>query len=188
MTRVKDIMTREVISVSPSLSIRDAMSLLSSRHISGVPVVVGSQIVGVVTSNDLMALAAELPGGSGERRDSVELDAPAPRDEDYSGLEMEPSGAFFTELWEDAGMDVAMRFAGATGTDWTVLDEHTVEEAMTRAPICSVPANTTLPDAAEFMRLHGIHRVLVTDAGRFVGIATSTDIANAVAAHQVGEE
>ena len=119
MTRVKDIMTREVISVSPTLSIRDAMSLLSSRHISGVPVVVGTEVVGVVTSNDLMALAAELPGESGERRDQVELDAPAPRDEDYSGLEMEPPGAFFTDLWEDAGTDVAMRFAGATGTDWT---------------------------------------------------------------------
>jgi CBS-domain-containing membrane protein len=54
MTRLRDIMTREVVSVS-DVSIRDAMGLLSSRHI-GVPVVAGHDIVNVVTSTDLMAL------------------------------------------------------------------------------------------------------------------------------------
>ncbi len=56
---------------------------------------------------------------------------------------------------------------------------------MTRSPICSVPANTTLPAAAEFMRRHAIHRVLVTDEDRLVGIVTATDIANAVAEHKL---
>ena len=187
MTMMKDIMTRRVISVSPHLSIRDAMSLLTSRHISGAPVVVGTEIVGVVTSNDLMAFAAELPGESGGRPYQLELEASTPRDEDYSGVETEPPGAFFMDLWEGDGTDVVMRFTKAAGTDCSTLDEHTVEEAMTRPPICSVPANTTLPDAAEVMRLRGIHRVLVTDAGRVVGIATATDIANAVGRAQ-GEE
>lgn len=186
MTRLRDIMTREVVSVAPDLSIRDAMSLLSSRHISGAPVVAGKDIVGVVTSNDLMAFAAELPGAPMERPDTG-LEELAPRGEDNPDMEVEPPGTFFTELWEDADADVSLRLTGLNGAEWSVLDEHTVEEAMTRAPVCAVPADTTLPAAAEYMRLHGIHRVLVTDEGRFVGIATATDIANAVAAHQLKE-
>ena len=187
MTKVKDIMTRRVISVSPNLSIRDAMSLLTSRHISGVPVVVGTEIVGVVTSNDLMALVAELPSESAGRPFQLELEPPTPADQDHSGMETEAPGAFFMDLCKDAGAEIVMRFTKATGAECNALDEHTVQEAMTRPPICSVPADTTLPDAAEFMRLRGIHRVLVTDTGRFVGIATSTDIANAVAAFKVEE-
>ena len=188
MTRLRDIMTREVVSVSPDLSIRDAMSLLSTRHISGVPVVIGKDIVGVVTSNDLMAFASELPGAPTEQAERVEFGETPIRDEDESEMELEPPGAFFTELWDNAGADVTVRFAGISGAEWNVLDEHTVEEAMTRAPICSVPGDTTLPAAAEFMRLHGIHRVLVTEEeGKFVGIVTATDIANAVGSHKVRE-
>jgi CBS domain-containing protein len=37
------------------------------------------------------------------------------------------------------------------------------------------------------MRSHSIHRVFVTERGRFVGIVTSTDIANAVASHKLRE-
>lgn len=187
MIRLRDIMTREVISVSPDLSIRDAMSLLSSRHISGVPVVEGSTVVGVVTSNDLMAFAAELPGSPSERLENEDYREAQPRKVDSPDVDTEPPAQFFTELWDDAGADVTVRFASVNAAEWNVLDEHTVEEAMTRAPICSVPADTTLPAAAQFMRLHGIHRVLITDDGKFVGIVTATDIANAVAEHKTHE-
>ena len=186
MIRLRDIMTREVISVSPDLSIRDAMSILSSRHISGAPVVVGKEIVGVVTSNDLMAFAAELPGAPTQRaEEDVEYGEVRTRDTDEQDVDVEPLGTFFTEMWDDVGADTTIRFAGINGAEWNVLEEHTVEEAMTRAPICAVPADTTLPAAAEFMRVHSIHRVLVTDEGRFVGIVTATDIANAVAEHKL---
>lgn len=187
MTRLRDIMTREVISVSPDLSIRDAMSLLSSRHISGVPVVEGSTVVGVVTSNDLMAFAAELPGSPTERIDNEDYREGRSRNLESPDIDPEPPSHFFTELWEDAGADVTVRFANVNAAEWNVLDEHTVEEAMTRAPICSVPADTSLPATAQFMRLHAIHRVLVTDDGKFVGIVTATDIANAVAEHKTHE-
>jgi CBS domain-containing protein len=187
MTRLRDIMTREVISVSPDLSIRDAMSLLSSRHISGVPVVDGTSVVGLVTSTDLMAFAAELPGSPRER---VENDPPQDgesrtRNLDSPDVDAEPAANFFTELWDDAGADVTVRFASMNAAEWNVLDEHTVEEAMTRAPICSVPSDTTIPAVAEFLLRHSIHRVLVTEGGKFVGIVTSTDIANSVAEHKL---
>jgi CBS domain-containing protein len=187
MTRVRDIMTREVVSVSPDLSIRDAMGLLSSRHISGVPVVAGSDIIGVVTSNDLMAFAAELSNAPAERDNQLPPEELPESDKKHRDMELESLGAFFTELWEEAEADVALRFANVSGPSLDSLDVHTVDEAMTRTPIYSVPSDSTLPAAAEFMRTHGIHRVFVTEKGKFVGIVTSTDIANAVASHKVRE-
>ena len=60
MLRLRDIMTTDVLSVSPETSVREAMELLTRRHVSGAPVVAGGKIVGVVTGNDLMMLASAL--------------------------------------------------------------------------------------------------------------------------------
>ncbi len=187
MTRLRDIMTREVVSVSPDVSIRDAMGLLSSRHISGVPVVVGHDIVGVITSTDLMAFAAELSDTPAERDDRVPLEELPASDRKHPDIEFEPLGRFFTELWEESDADLTERFANVFAPSLDAIDVHTVDEAMTRAPIYSVPADSTLPTAAEFMRSHSIHRVFITEEGKLVGIVTSTDIANAVASHKVRE-
>jgi len=44
---------RDPITVTPDSSIRDVMQLVRARNISGVPVVDGEQLVGIVTSRDL---------------------------------------------------------------------------------------------------------------------------------------
>ena len=66
----------------------------------------------------------------------------------------------------------------------TSLNEVTVSELMTRdlkslAPDCSVE------QAADFMRRGQIHRVLVMDGDRLLGIVTTTDVARAVADHRL---
>jgi len=181
MTTLRDIMTKEVVTIGPDVTIRDAMSLLSSRHISGVPVVAGDEIAGVVSATDLMAFAAEQPGAPAERAFNEETEE-LPSDENEvedpdAERELEPKARFFTELWDDAGADTTVRFSTTDGPEWNVLDEHTVEEVMTRAPLLTLPGDTPVPEAAEFLRTHGVHRVLVTDKGRLAGIATATDIA-----------
>jgi len=105
--------------------------------------------------------------------------------EDEDDEDAAPTATFFTELWADSGADVDVRFASVSGPEWNVLDEHTVSEAMTRAPICKLPPDTTVPVAAEFMHHHSVHRVLVTDGPRLLGIVTSMDIAKAVAEHRL---
>ncbi len=60
MLRLKDIMTRDVVSAAPDMTIRDAMELLSRRHVSGAPVVDGGKVVGVFSSTDLLAHLADL--------------------------------------------------------------------------------------------------------------------------------
>lgn len=60
MLRLRDIMTREVVSAAPDLTVRDAMELLSERHVSGAPVIDGGKVVGIVSATDLLDLLADL--------------------------------------------------------------------------------------------------------------------------------
>src|SRR5688572_30516759 len=180
MTTLREIMTKDVVTIAPDVTIRDAMSLLSSRHISGAPVVAGDSIAGVVSATDLMAFAAEHPGAPAEREfneDAEELPPDENEEEDPDAeRELDPKARFYTELWDNAGADTTVRFSVNDGPEWNVLDEHTVEEVMTRAPILTLPGDTPIPKAAEFLREHGVHRILVSDGGKLAGIATATDI------------
>lgn len=60
MLRLRDIMTRDVVSAAPDMTIRDAMELLSQRHVSGAPVLDGGKVVGIFSSSDLLGLLADL--------------------------------------------------------------------------------------------------------------------------------
>ncbi len=56
MTKVADIMTREVVTVTPDTSLRDLAKLLTDRNINGVPVVDDeNQVIGVICESDLVA-------------------------------------------------------------------------------------------------------------------------------------
>jgi CBS domain-containing protein len=177
MIRLQDIMTREVIAVSPDTSIREAMDIFTEHHVSGAPVVAGDRLVGVISAADLLAFASSLPAAAVERfpeLDDAEWDGPV---EWADG----PSGAFFADAWGVDGAptgDYALQ-AGATPND--VLDEHTVADAMTRTPLITMPPETAVPEAAELMRRARVHRVLVMEGDRLVGIVTALDIVRAVA-------
>lgn len=59
--KAKDIMTTEVITVSPEQKVEEVARILADNNISGVPVVDGEgRLVGVVTENDLMVRARNL--------------------------------------------------------------------------------------------------------------------------------
>ena len=62
MIKVKDIMTREVKSVSPETEITQAAKLLLSEHINGVPVVNrAGELVGILCQSDLIAQQKSIP-------------------------------------------------------------------------------------------------------------------------------
>jgi CBS domain-containing protein len=55
MTKVADVMTREVITVTPETSLRDLAKVLLERNINGVPVVnEDGDVLGVVCESDLI--------------------------------------------------------------------------------------------------------------------------------------
>jgi CBS domain-containing protein len=61
MLYARDIMTAEVLTVSPETSIADLSKTLENRQIGGVPVVdKGGRLVGVITQSDLVDRARDL--------------------------------------------------------------------------------------------------------------------------------
>ena len=62
MLKVKDIMTREVITVSPDTEVIQAARLLLENRINGLPVVDDAgQLVGILCQSDLVAQQKKIP-------------------------------------------------------------------------------------------------------------------------------
>ena len=181
MLRLDQIMTSHVVALSPEHSLRDAMSLLTSRHISGAPVLSNDRVVGVITLTDLAEFAASDPGVPAAHPELAEWGEWQDSGDSADLTEgEEPPSVFFTEMWDDAGAEVTARLEETRGAEWNALQEHTVDEAMTRR-VHSLAPSTPVEFAARYMRGAGIHRVLVMSNGRLLGIVTTKDISDAVA-------
>ena len=56
----RDIMTTPVITVPPSMTVKDLAALFRDKRIGGAPVVDEDRLVGIVTEGDLMAIDADV--------------------------------------------------------------------------------------------------------------------------------
>ena len=177
MLTVRDLMTTDVATVDPDLTLREAVELFTQRHVSGAPVTAGGRLLGVLSASDVLAFEGATPGIPTERPE-LELEEWNEPTEWVEGEEA--PAAFFNDLWSDAGADVLERFTEVSGPEWDRLAEHTVGEAMTPS-LCSVAAFVDIYTAAEYMVKAGVHRLIVTDEGRLVGLLSSMDIVRAVA-------
>jgi CBS domain-containing protein len=181
MLQVRDVMTRDVITVSPEHTLREAMEVLSRHHVSGAPVVRGHAVVGVVSGTDLMEFAAALPPLAEPEVEPLDVE---PADDallEAGGEEAEAqSASWFLARWRDETPDANERIVDAGESTWTALDEHTVSEVMTRGVVSVRPA-ISLAAAADLMRRKRLHRVLVMDGEQLVGILSTTDVVSAVA-------
>lgn len=183
MLKIRDIMTRDVVTLSPEASLREAAELFASRHLSGAPVVAGEKVVGVLSTSDILDFEASTPAVPSERTDQAEWGASleeAPQSEPDSEPEDEPSASYFSELWSDVGADATERFTTVASPEWDRLAEHTVDEAMSRN-VRSLGPNVDTIAAADLMTRMKIHRVLVLEEGKLLGIVTAMDIARAAA-------
>jgi CBS domain-containing protein len=166
---VGEVMTREVVTISPESTLRDLLTLLAERGVGGVPVVEGDEVVGVVSARDLIDYESETSAGTGEP------DAWEAWDEEEDAV----PGAYFTE---DAPVDLGSAFREERRGADDPLAGQAVSEVMTRG-LVTVPAHALLRDAAERMVAAGVHRLLVLDGARLVGIVTTTDLVRALARH-----
>jgi CBS domain-containing protein len=184
MLRLSDIMTTNVVTLDPNFTIREAMDVFASKRISGAPVIAGGDVIGVVSASDLLRFAAALPGVPTERDgDADPLEDIPDRDDigEPNSRDDAPAALFFSDLWDDAGATVVERIASPATPEWNFLEEHTVSDAMTRAPVHALTPETLVTIAADYMRRATIHRVLVMKGRRLLGVVTTTDITNAVA-------
>jgi CBS domain-containing protein len=172
MLRLRDIMTRDVLTLRPDSSLREAIELLSGHHITGAPVVENGVLVGVVSGIDVMdAVAAE------QRVQADSGESWANGDDDTSDAEAETASWFTT--WEEPAAALGLYEAASERQDG-ILEELTVADAMTRN-LAELPPETEVHEAAAYMLDRGIHRVLVVDDGRLEGLVSTTDFLRLVA-------
>jgi acetoin utilization protein AcuB len=59
---VSELMTKNVISVTPKTPIEEAARIMADNKIGGLPVTEGTELVGIITETDLFRLFLELTG------------------------------------------------------------------------------------------------------------------------------
>jgi CBS domain-containing protein len=186
MLRLRDIMTRDVTSVSPEMPLDEFAELLTARHIGGAPVVSGRKVVGVVSAADVVTLAAMNSGEPPAEPESEAGDRWA-SELDLSPLEEEelPAG-YFTGLWDITGEGLDGTWSEFTDERRESLHRSTVADVMS-SDVLSLPPDTPIATAADFLKNRGVHRVLVISDDVLEGIVTSMDIVDAVAKQQISE-
>jgi CBS domain-containing protein len=181
MLRLANIMTKNVVTATPEMTLREAAELFASRHISGAPVVCGTKIVGVVSAADILAFGASERASDDDAAAEPALGSwTGPTADDEMSTDVLPSASYFTQLWSDASDAVSNRLDHPDGAEPDLLDEHTVDEIMSRPLVVLAPTDDVLR-AATIMEEKSIHRVIVVEHGELVGIVSTLDIVRAVA-------
>ncbi len=144
----REIMQPSVVSVSPETPLLAAHRLFVEEEIGGCPVVDDlGQVAGVVTSSDLLRAVTD-------EYDTI-LGAP-----DYF----------------KSSLDYRMpNFAGRDDDFQDHLASRTVSEVMTDRAVC-VDASAPIGKVARQLQENRIHRVLVVDGDRLIGIISTFDL------------
>lgn len=160
MTRVSanalasDYMQRDIITVSPDDTLRDALGLMTENHVTGLPVMDGrSRCIGLITSSDILSYEDERSDASSSTATTGFFD---PETQQWESV---PLSAFGLEEFGDVP----------------------VGDVMTRDLIW-VEQSTPLKEAARLMLRYRVHRVLVMDdEARLYGILSAFDFVRVVA-------
>lgn len=150
----RDIMQRKVRSVHPDMTLAELEDFLLRERIGGAPVLERDQLVGVVSRSDLVRLLS--------------------LDRSLAGLAAEASPELeFAPCGAPQPLPLPPRLDRELG-------RRKVRDAMVPEPV-TVSPGTPVREVARIMVEQHLHRILVTDAGKLVGIITSLDIARLVA-------
>jgi CBS domain-containing protein len=182
MLRLRDIMTTDVLTLSPDTSLRDAAEQLVARHVGGAPVVEGDRVVGVVSATDILGFLASPPAEvtdrSSERESERSDDADEWEDDEPSGDD-DPSEQFLAAQWSAASADVAEALDDAAGGDADPFVAYTVADVMTRSVLAMQPA-VDVWTAVAHMHEADVHRLLVMEGDALLGVVSTTDVARSV--------
>lgn len=149
---VRDVMTRDVTSVPPEMTVEELERLLVGQRLGGAPVTTGQRLVGVVSQADIVRrLLADL-----EQREHVALEY----HREVSGCDVPLS-----EWWSS---DRVNQSSGS-------LHGLTVADIMSDHPI-TVNADETLEQAGKILLEQQVHRVIVVERHHLAGVLTALDI------------
>jgi CBS domain-containing protein len=158
---VKDAMTKNPVVCTVETSLRDAVGLMKKYHIGGLPVMEGTDLVGMLTESDLISLLES-------ERISDDLWLPSP----FEIIEI-PIREYIN--WEKTKH--ALRNIG----------DMPAKKVMTRRVITATE-EMEIGAAAELMLNEGIARLPVMRGKQLVGILTRADIIHAVGSSHSAKE
>ena len=148
---LRDVMSRQPVTVGPDATLLDALVLMRGQKVSGLPVVdEGGTLVGVLSQRDVartLKSAGKIP--------------------EVTGL----FDLLMFGLSDDSGVGVQVLRR--------ILEETNVRDAMS-SPAISLPSDAPLELAAEIMRENEINRIPVLRGDRLVGIVTRHDLVRAL--------
>jgi CBS domain-containing protein len=194
-----EVMSREIVTISQDIRLRDAAQRLAAAGVHGAPVVDGTgRCVGILSVSDIARWVARLPAppagafrtcpycelGRGAAGQNVAVCKLAPGACVVQRQEAGPGGELLTTCAAPFGVCVG---------EWQILEPEAlpsgfVREQMTADPVMA-PADTPLGKLARMMIDASVHRVIIVDVGRRpVGIVSCTDLIAAIArcASEVG--
>lgn len=148
--KVSEVMTKDVITCRPSDPVDGVVKLMSEKDISGLPVVDGDKVVGMVTEADIMRLLV-VP------EPSRTLWMPSP----LEVLIEIP----LKEIIQLRRLQQSVKDAGG----------QNVGNIMQK-DVLSISPDDDIEDAASAMVKHKVNRLIVLKDGKLVGIITRDDI------------
>lgn len=153
-TLASDIMQRELITADPDQSLAEVRHLLIDSHISGAPVVSEGRLVGMVSRSDLVRVEELVEALDGE-------------------ISQEQMGMQQIDGFRHSSSEV---FAGFKKR----LSQLRVKDAM-RAQVLTCTPDTPVQELAAEMVRHHVHRIVVVEGAKPVGIVSALDVAALVA-------
>ena len=150
----RDIMTKAVIFVRPDQPLSEAERLMIQHRVSGLPVVAQNRLIGILSSSDIARVQVLMSALDGQVSD--ELNSEAHTDG-------------FQHFHES-------QFQGFSQK----LDKLRVKEAM-RDQVVTCSAETPVAKIASRMVQDHIHRVVVVEGHRPIGIVSSLDLVKLLA-------
>ncbi|BAI61826.1 conserved hypothetical protein [Methanocella paludicola SANAE] len=148
--KVSEVMTKDVITCRPSDPVDGVVKLMSEKDISGLPVVDGEKVVGMVTEADIMRLLV-VP------EPSRTLWMPSP----LEVLIEIP----LKEIIQLRRLQQSVKDAGGQNVG-----------SIMQKDVLSISPDDDIEDAASAMVKHKVNRLVVLKDGKLVGIITRDDI------------
>jgi CBS domain-containing protein len=151
--KVKDVMNPNVVFCKPDDTVREIAKILKENDISGVPILEGEELIGIVSEGDLLKLLIIPEKG--------ELWLPSP----FEVIEV--------PIREYLGWEETKKILSDVGS-------IKVEEIMTK-DVYTISSEASVEEASEHMVRHRINRLPVIEDDRVVGIITRGDIIEGLA-------
>jgi CBS domain-containing protein len=150
-----DIMRRSLVFVRPNQELAEAERLLVDNHISGMPVIEQNKLVGMLSRSDLSRARVLAQALDGQIRDELHWD------------ETQADG--FRHADPERFESVSQRYASLRVRD------------VMRSQVVTCEAATPVSKVAELLLQHHIHRIIVVEGERPVGIISSLDLVKLLA-------